>query len=233
MSYAERAAHEDTGARYEALRRHFVDLLRGLTTDELARPVAATPAWSVRDVLGHVTGITEDLNALNFDATDPDSWTRAQVERHRDEPLEATIAAWDREAPTFTHGLVAMGYGIGSHFVGDLFVHVTDVHTTLDRPIDRTGPAVWIALDFYLDSLAEDLADAHVGALAVETAPETRIVGPGDVAASVVAEPFEILRACAGRRTDAAMRSYGWSGDVDAFVGRLSRYPTPTVDVGA
>ena len=92
---------------------------------------------------------------------------------------------------------------------------------------------MWIALDWYLDALGETLAGAQVGALAVETGPETRIVGPGDVAAGVVVEPFEMLRACAGRRTLAAIAAYGWSGDVDAFVGRLTRYGTPATDVGA
>jgi len=233
MSYAERAATEDCGERYEAVRQELVALVRGLDDDRLARTVPATPAWTVRDVLGHVTGLTEDLNALRFDATDPDAWTRGQVERHRAEPLEATIAAWDREAPTFEGGLRELGYEMGSHFVADLLVHVTDVRAALDLPVDRDHPAIRVALDFYLDSLAEDLEDAHVGALAVETGTETRIVGPGDIAASVTVEPFEMLRACAGRRTADAIAAYGWTGDVDAFVGRISRYETPTTDIGA
>ena len=83
-----------------------------------------------------------------------------------------------------------------------------------------------------LESLDQDLADAHVGALAVETGIETRVIGPGDVAASVTTEPFEMLRACAGRRTADAIAAYEWSGDVDAFIGRISRYETPTAGVG-
>jgi uncharacterized protein (TIGR03083 family) len=232
MSYADRAAGADCGAGYEVLRRELITLVRGLSPADLGRSVRATPAWSVRDVLGHLTGITEDLNRLAFDAASPEAWTQAQVDRHRDEPLEATIAAWDRDAPTFERGLVELGYEIGSHFVGDLLMHLTDVRATLGHPIDRDEPAVWIALDFYLDSLGEDLTDAHVGAIAFETGPETRVVGPGDVAASVTAEAFEILRACAGRRTLDAIAAYAWSGDVDAFVGRLARYPVPTADVG-
>jgi uncharacterized protein (TIGR03083 family) len=232
MSYAARAAGADCGAGYELVRQDLVTLLRGLDPDELRRTVRATPVWSVRDVLGHVTGITEDLNRLALDEASPEAWTQAQVDRHRDEPLEATIAAWDREAPTFERGLVELGYGIGSHFIGDLFIHLTDVRATLGHPIDRDEPAVWIALDFYLDSLGEDLADAHVGAVAFETGAETRVVGPGDVAASVTAEAFEILRACAGRRTLDAIAAYAWSGDADPFIARLSRYPVPSSDVG-
>ena len=49
----------------------------------------------------------------------------------------------------------------------------------------------------------------------------------------MTADAFEILRACAGRRTLDAIAAYAWSGDADAFIGRLSRYPVPTVDLGA
>jgi uncharacterized protein (TIGR03083 family) len=233
MSYAARESQEDCGARYETLRQDLIAIVRGLSAADRERPVPATPAWSVRDVLGHVTGITEDLNHLNFDAPDPDAWTQAQVDRHRDEPLEQTIAAWDREAPTFERGLRELGYGIGSHFVADLLIHLLDVRAALDLPIAADASAVWVALDFYLEELDHDLADAHVGALAVETGAETRLVGPGDVAASVTTEPFEMLRACAGRRTADEIAAYQWSGDVDAFLGRISQYETPTSSVGA
>jgi len=150
MSYAERAAHADCGAAYETLRQDLIALVRGLDPAERARTVPATPAWTVRDVLGHVTGLTEDLNHGNFDGSDADAWTRHQVERHRDEPLDATIAAWDAEAPTFERGLRELGYEIGSHFVGDLLIHLVDVRAALDLPIDVDAPPVWIALDFYL-----------------------------------------------------------------------------------
>ena len=233
MSYAQRAATEDCGARYEQLRQTFVALVRAAGPEELDRAVPATPAWRVRDVLAHVTGLTQDLNGGDIGPGDPHAWTARQVDRFRSGTVDAVITAWDHEAPTFEDGLRLFGYQLGNHFVGDLFVHLTDVQVALGQPVDQDGIAMWIALDWYLDSLGETLAEAHVGALAVESGPETRIVGPGDVAASVTVEPFEMLRACAGRRTLAEIRAFAWSGDVDAFVGRLSRYETPATGVGA
>jgi Mycothiol maleylpyruvate isomerase N-terminal domain len=53
----------DCGEIYELKRRELVELLRSLSTDELAITVPATPVWSVRDVLSHVVGIAADLNA--------------------------------------------------------------------------------------------------------------------------------------------------------------------------
>jgi len=232
MSYAQRAEATDCGAQYERLRQELVSIVRAATPSELLRAVPTSPAWRVRDVLAHVAGLTQDLNAGDLGPADPSAWTARQVERFRDGTIDDVIAAWDREAPAFEDGLRLFGYQVGNHFVGDLFVHLTDVQVALGRPVDRVGTAMWIALDWYLDALGESLVDAHVGALAVETGPETRVVGPGDVAASVTVEPFEMLRACAGRRTLAAIAVYDWSGDVDAFAPRLSRYETPDADVG-
>ena len=58
----------DCGEIYELKRRELVELLRSLSTGELAITVPATPEWSVRDVLCHVVGIAADLNARNFGA---------------------------------------------------------------------------------------------------------------------------------------------------------------------
>jgi uncharacterized protein (TIGR03083 family) len=233
MSYADRATSSDCGLVYEGLRQELIALMRAVPPDDLERPVPASPEWRVRDVLAHVAGLTADLNGGDLGLGDPEEWTAKQVERFRAGTIDDVVAAWDHEAETFEAGLRLFGYQVGNHFVGDLFVHLTDVQVALGRPVDRDGIAMWIALDWYLDSLDESLAEAHVGALAVESGPETRIVGPGDVSAGVTVEPFEMLRACAGRRTLAAIRSFAWSGDLDAFVGRLSRYETPTADVGA
>ena len=62
MSYAERAAVEDCGARYEQLRQEFTALVEHAAPEELERPVPASPEWRVRDVLAHVAGLTADLN---------------------------------------------------------------------------------------------------------------------------------------------------------------------------
>lgn len=233
MGRAERAAAEDPAGHYETLRRELVDLVRDATEAERATRVPATPAWSVRDVVAHVVGITEDLNHLDFGAGDGDAWTRAQVERHRDQPIAAVLAAWDRQAPTFESGLRIFGYDLGSHYVGDLLVHLTDVRTALGLGPPPDDVTLRIALDFYLDSLDEALRSQSAGALEVRTASERRVVGAGEPAAALRASPFEVLRACAGRRTRAEIDAYEWDGDRARFVSRLSRYPMPTTPVGA
>jgi hypothetical protein len=230
---AARATTVDCGALYERLRRDLVAQVLALDARGCAVMVRATPAWTVRDVLSHVTGITEDLNSLSFDAADADAWTRAQVTRHRDETVAETVAAWDREAPRFEAGLGQLGYEWGAHYVADLLVHLTDVRASLGLPIPTDEQATRVALDFYLDDLHAALTEDAIGTVDVETPPERRTVGAGTRRAGLRGDAFDVLRACAGRRTLREIRALAWTGDADPFVARISRYPVPESPVGA
>jgi uncharacterized Actinobacterial protein TIGR03083 len=229
--YQVRSADVDAGSLYETIRARFIALVRDLNADELDRSVVATPEWRVRDVLAHVAGLTEDLNAGNFGGGDPDAFTRAQVDRHRGSTLDDVIRAWDRDAPAFEDGLRLFGYQAGNHFVGDLFIHFVDVCASAGRAVDRDSEAMWVSLDWYLDSLEEAIEELSLGALEVVTEPERRIIGRGDVLATVTAEPFEILRACAGRRSTAQVCAFAWTGDAGRFLPHISRYSFPAADL--
>lgn len=172
---AERAGSVDAGALYEDLRQELIGILRAASDDELDRTVPASPAWRVRDVLAHVTGITYDLNRQDL-AGDTDR----QVARHRDDPVEVVIAEWDREAPAFEDGLRLFGYPIGSHFVADLHAHVQDVRTTLGLPRHDDPATVLVALDFYLDDLDQGLRTEHGGSIAITAGEEVHVVGTGE-----------------------------------------------------
>jgi uncharacterized protein (TIGR03083 family) len=227
MSSAERAATADCGEVYESLRQEFVALIRTASVAELERTVPASPEWRVRDVLAHVAGLTADLNGGDLGPGDPEQWTARQVDRFRAGTIDDVVAAWDREASTFEDGLRLFGYQVGSHFVGDLFIHLTDVRAALGRPVDRDCLPMWISLDWYLDSLDESLRVDPRVALETITGSEHRVVGDGAVLATVTATPFELLRACAGRRSAAQIAGFAWTGDAAAFARRLSRYEIP------
>ena len=124
----------DPAGLYEKERLAFVSRLRLLPAGLLATRVAATPLWTVRDVLAHVVGITADLNAQRFGEGDGDAWTLMQVAHRRDCSVDDLAAEWDREAPVFEAGLRLFGYGFGAHYLGDLLQHVGDVAAAVGGP---------------------------------------------------------------------------------------------------
>jgi Mycothiol maleylpyruvate isomerase N-terminal domain len=239
-SRAERAAKIDTGDLYEQTRAHFVETVFALPEASLHLRVAATPAWSVRDVLAHVVGLVADLNAQRFPAPDDDSgraWTDGQVARGRGRSIRDVVSEWDREAPIFEEGLRTFGYEMGSHFVADLHAHYQDVRGAIGEPAEADGLTVRVALDHYAGFMNQMLGDAKWGTLEIVAAGETeRLGGAGEHRAKVSGPPFELLRSLAGRRSAAQIRALDWEGDIDAFLDWLQAgfsggYALPTADL--
>lgn len=228
---AVRAGTVDCGELYEVLRGELIDLVRSLAASDLERPVAATPAWRVRDVLAHVVGITADLNSLRFDVADGDAWTARQVTERRESDIEAIVGEWDRESPLFEDGLRLLGYEIGSHYVADLHAHLQDVRSALGLPAHDTHITVLVSLDFFLGSLDEALREARAGSVSITAGDEKHIAGDGAIQASVQAEPFELLRVLSARRSPAQIRSLEWAGDLDPIIEIVARYPLPERDL--
>ena len=221
----------DCGRLYEHERQRFVELQRGCDATERATTVQATPLWTVHDVLSHVVGIAVDLNGGDFGSGDPDAWTAAQVDARRDRTVDQLTAEWADAAPQFEEGLRLLGYEIGSHYVGDLLQHAADVRHALgkSRPDDDLSLAV--ALDFYLMSFEESLAEAGVGAVEVAVGTESWTLGPGAPVAELRAERFELFRALGGRRSAARIRALRWRGDAEVVAPLVSRYPLPVLDL--
>jgi uncharacterized protein (TIGR03083 family) len=222
----------DPASLYERERVAFLGLFRVLTPEQLATPVPATPAWSVRDVLAHVVGITADLNAQRFGDGSGDEWTAAQIDARRDKSIEELTAEWDHETAQFETGLRVFGYGLGAHYLGDLLQHVSDVRSALGESPVRDDQALAVALDFYLDSFEDTLDAEEIGAVDVRCGHERWRLGSGEIIASVAAPRFELFRALGGRRTLNEIRGLAWTGDSEAIVGYVSRYPAPTSTLG-
>jgi len=77
----------DLAAAYFETQQHVADLVRDLPNAELATMVPASPAWSVKDVVAHVTGVAVDAAAgrippdvdLVLSLSDPEHAARREV----------------------------------------------------------------------------------------------------------------------------------------------------------
>src|SRR5947207_1997116 len=99
----------DTAAVYAETRDNLRALVAGLSDEELASNVPATPAWSVRDVVGHLVGEARITNTGDTPAEfrlleslqDPeqaalrDKINGEEVARRRDVPFPKVLEEWD------------------------------------------------------------------------------------------------------------------------------------------
>src|SRR6202034_1614537 len=82
------------------------ELLAGLDRSALAAQVPACPAWTVRDVLAHVTGVAADAGRGTYFRGAADAWrdirlaaardegTAGQVLSRRDQPAGTLVGEW-------------------------------------------------------------------------------------------------------------------------------------------
>ena len=129
----------DYVACYRDTRTALTALTRSLDDPDQARPVPATPGWDVRDVVGHVVGISADLLAGNLAGAGTDEWTAAQVDPRRGVPLADVLAEWSDRAPTLEEQVASWPPEFAATLVADLATHDLDVRGALGRR-DRATP---------------------------------------------------------------------------------------------
>jgi uncharacterized protein (TIGR03083 family) len=215
----------DYVACYRDTRTALTALTGGLDDPDQGRPVPATPGWAVRDVVGHVVGISADLLAGNLAGAGTDEWTAAQVDPRRGVPLADVLAEWSERGPALEEQVASWPPEFAATLVADLATHDLDVRGALGRRDRRDTPAVDVAFDYYAQSLAGRLDAVDVGAVRLAMPGGSVVLGPGDPTVSVAASQFELVRALAGRRSAAQIRAYRWDGDADQIVAILATYP--------
>jgi uncharacterized protein (TIGR03083 family) len=215
----------DYAACYRDARTALTDLTRGLDDAALTRPVPATPAWSVRDVVAHVVGISVDLLHGNLAGMGSDEWTKAQVAPRRGRPFTDVLVEWGEQGPVLEDQLAGWPPEFATPLIGDLGVHDLDVRGALGRTDGRDAPAPRVAYDQYAHALGGRLDEAGLGAVALDAPDEPLVVGTGEPRTRVRASRFELLRALVGRRSATQIRAYDWDGDADHVVAVIAAYP--------
>jgi uncharacterized protein (TIGR03083 family) len=229
---------------YEGVRGRIFELVSDLDDQGASAPVPACPAWSIHDVIAHLTGNCTDIVAGNVADAATDAWTAAQVEARRDWPLTKILDEWADVGPQIAAMLDDFPGRYGFQVAADVATHEHDLRGTLGRPGARDSEGVRIGLDFLVTAVLHPAMTSYgFGPLEVRAGDRTWIVGTGDAATSdpdswrvaagssepipppatpavgvLNAEPFELFRAIAGRRSAAQIRAFDWTFDPELYI---------------
>ena len=235
----------DLAGAYADARRRLGELLAGLDEARLGAQVPACPAWTVRDVLAHLTGVAADVVGGTFPdaaqawndaglAAARDEWTAAQVRSRRDRAAAALAAEWARWAAVLEPmlvGTVPPPRGspdwLLSAPVADLAAHLHDVRGALRLPGDRDAPATGLGLRIYARWLGRRLDQAGRPALRLRAGRRIWVEGSGPLAAGLAADTFELFRALSGRRSLDQVRALAWDGSPEPYLDLISPYSVP------
>jgi len=235
----------DLAAAYEDTHRHLRDLVAGLAPQDLGRTVPASPDWTVKDVVAHVTGVAGDLvrgripEGLDLTAalSDPQHATRRevltaeQVASRKDASLQDVLAEWNghverllpmlRGERPFPDGSPMFADAI---LVTDLSVHAQDVRNAVGAPGDRDSVGAGVTLASYGAALRLRLAMAGLPALLLRYGGRERLIGQGEPGAVLCGDRYEILRALSGRRSTDQIRAMDWTGDPEPYLPLIPPY---------
>jgi uncharacterized protein (TIGR03083 family) len=196
----------DVGWHYECARKRIDTLVRPLPPSAWDRAVLTCPGWSVRDVVAHLLGVTEDGAAGRIVGIPTESLTAEQVERHRLETPVEMLDAWAVTAPFVAEAITQSerwpaAIDVLSHehdLRGALGAAGARDHESIETIANLLGQGLHAST-----SVRVELGNEHVGAGASGTGDEL----------TLRTTPFEFFRLRMGRRSRAQVRALQWSSD--------------------
>jgi uncharacterized protein (TIGR03083 family) len=121
----------DWGALYRANLDAVSALARGLTPEEVARPVPGCPDWTVHDVLAHLAGGPADALSGRMEGAPGPTWTAHHVGERSARTVEELVAELEGSADAVTASLEGNDRPA---LVWNLAVHHADLHEALGKP---------------------------------------------------------------------------------------------------
>lgn len=218
-------------AEYRASRERVSALVDTATPDQRRLVVHACPAWSVHDLISHVTGIAVDLTAGNAPVGDAQSWVDRQVDERRSRPIGDVLSEWATASARF-ESMIADSPKAFWGLVYDLIVHEFDVRNALGDRDARDIEAVRVAAELGLRLVKGDLRKAGLGAIVVEMGGRRIRVGDGEVGLTLRTTPFECLRLLGSRRTRDELEQADFTGDPGRYLAALVHMDLPVHSLG-
>jgi uncharacterized protein (TIGR03083 family) len=241
----------DLATAYTETRDRLVELVRPLDELGLAAIVPATPAWTIKDVVAHVTHVagayatghhsysSQDVKelavALRDDLPDIDRWSQDGVDERRGCPLGQIIHEW-LEQTTALCVMMAGGRPLPADVsrdvlawaaVSDLATHAQDVRGALGLEPDREAYATKLAYASFTMMLEVRAATADVPPLRIVTERGEVSIGASADPRTIEVDWYELLRATAGRRSVHQIRHLFAPRDAGPYLGVISPYPLP------
>lgn len=225
------ADHSTAAAEYRAARERMVQVVAGMPEEATHRVVAACPAWTIKDLFSHVTGIAVDLSQGHRPQGDPQPWVDRQVAERADASLDQVIAEWCAAAATFEAMIEARPDRLWG-LTYDLVVHEHDLRTAVGDRNFRDTSGVALAARLGLRLLAMDLDARRLPGVRVVIDGESFDVSERPPAATLTTTAFEALRVLGSRRTIDEVRRAGFVGDLDAVLPGLLHMDPPLASLG-
>jgi uncharacterized protein (TIGR03083 family) len=200
--------HAELAASYEASQRRIATMTGSLDDEVLATVVPCCPAWTVKDLVGHLSGVLEDRIEGRMPTGGFNDWTAEQVRRHRDEPMDMVLDGWQRLPLAMTDdppSLTALAF--------DAVTHEHDLCHALGVPGDPTTDSVRLGARRASERMSSMLTSAGAPGVVVTTEDGEELIAGGAPPIGLRITRFELMRFVTGRMSRAQATGLEWDGD--------------------
>ena len=197
----------DLGSMYRAARERIGVVIAECGPGSADVAVAACPGWTVKNVVSHLVGIIEDVNAGRLSGPPPDEQTAEEVARHRTQPMDEVLASWSELAPGFEALITQMQIWPG---LLDVLSHEHDIRAALGRPGARDDRGVMLGAEQLVAGL---------------DAPVEIVITADPAEATASLRTTRTLPSCCGRRRSRC----SVSGSAAARASRCASWPGPAI----
>lgn len=178
--------------------------------------VTCCPLWNVKDLVSHLTGVLEDRRDDNMPTGPFGEWTAAQVARHRDEPLETTLATWIEAAAARVDGPPTM-----ASLSFDAVTHEFDLYQALGIAGDRSTASVRVGAERSLGRMSSMLIDGNAPGVQVTTEDGTNLAEGVEPPVTLETSRYALMRMTTGRMSRRQAESLGWGSDPAPILNSL------------
>ena len=214
---------------YRDTRLRLLALAPKLDEAQLSTMTVACPAWSVRDVYAHLSGLAADMTSGGRERAGASEHTARQVATRAAWSIDAICEEWTTTGPALEARIEAESPKLRAPVI-DVWTHEQDLTNPLGIRSGREAEGRDVTLNA-LWSTKRKLREAGIAPLRIITEDVDWVIGDDDPAATLRASSFELARAVLGRRSLDQIRGYTWDGDPEPYVPLISWFAPPELPV--
>jgi len=209
---------------YRETRLRLLDLAPTLSPTQLATMTPSCPAWSVKDVLAHLSGLAGDLTSGIKRAGAPEHTAR-QVATRSAWDVHEICDEWAVTGPALEARIAAESSRLRAPVI-DIWTHEQDLANAAGIESGRNGAGLELAMSVAW-AMKHKLRDAGLAPIRIVTDEVDWVIGDEDPAATVRTTSYELARAVLGRRSLDQIRAYEWSGDPAPYLAHFTYFSPP------
>jgi uncharacterized protein (TIGR03083 family) len=209
---------------YAETRASLLELLSGLSDEQLALPVPATPGWNVMDVTSHLTGVARSFATGKFEGSPGPAWTDGHVTTRRSRDLNTVLDEWDGYLGVLEEMINA---GQADAPVRDIWCHEQDIRGALKIPGNRDGAAATLCMKT-VRAVPRLLAETDLTVPTLIVDGEVMVEGEGP---TMKIDAYLAARVMFGRRSAAQIAALDWSDPPGAIAEAMTIFGPSETDI--